>query len=88
MMVVSIMQPNLFLTIGNPDQPGFQIPTVHLKFKNDFPSRSSLGLRRRSSDIISMLVNIYGSKELFVNEYRYIHAIQLFATVVLYVAVS
>ncbi|XP_014681229.1 PREDICTED: anaphase-promoting complex subunit 2-like isoform X2 [Priapulus caudatus] len=25
---------------------------------------------RRSSDIISMLVNIYGSKELFVNEYR------------------
>ena len=32
--------------------------------------RSALGLRRRSSDIISMLVNIYGSKELFVNEYR------------------
>merc|ERR1719210_2008558 len=26
--------------------------------------------RRRSADIISMLVNIYGSKELFVNEYR------------------
>ena len=26
--------------------------------------------RKRSSDIISMLVNIYGSKELFVNEYR------------------
>ena len=25
---------------------------------------------RRSADIISMLVNIYGSKELFVNEYR------------------
>lgn len=25
---------------------------------------------RRTSDIISMLVNIYGSKELFVNEYR------------------
>ena len=25
---------------------------------------------RRASDIISMLVNIYGSKELFVNEYR------------------
>ena len=24
----------------------------------------------RSADIISMLVNIYGSKELFVNEYR------------------
>lgn len=26
--------------------------------------------RKRASDIISMLVNIYGSKELFVNEYR------------------
>ena len=26
--------------------------------------------RRKTSDIISMLVNIYGSKELFVNEYR------------------
>jgi anaphase-promoting complex subunit 2 len=25
---------------------------------------------RRTSDIISMLVNVYGSKELFVNEYR------------------
>ena len=25
---------------------------------------------RRASDIISMLVNIYGSKELFVNEYK------------------
>ena len=25
---------------------------------------------RRSADIISMLVNIYGSKEVFVNEYR------------------
>lgn len=25
---------------------------------------------QRASDIISMLVNIYGSKELFVNEYR------------------
>jgi len=29
---------------------------------------------RRSSDIISMLINIYGSKELFVNEYRTILA--------------
>ena len=33
----------------------------------DAPSKSS---SRRTSDIISMLVNIYGSKELFVNEYR------------------
>ena len=33
----------------------------------DAPSKNT---GRRSSDIISMLVNIYGSKELFVNEYR------------------
>ncbi|VEN58346.1 unnamed protein product [Callosobruchus maculatus] len=32
------------------------------------PSKSSV--TRRTSDIISMLVNVYGSKELFVNEYR------------------
>ncbi|KAJ8945964.1 hypothetical protein NQ318_016792 [Aromia moschata] len=32
------------------------------------PSKSSV--YRRTSDIISMLVNVYGSKELFVNEYR------------------
>nr|CAI5848292.1 unnamed protein product [Callosobruchus analis] len=32
------------------------------------PSKSSA--TRRTSDIISMLVNVYGSKELFVNEYR------------------
>ncbi|XP_038045964.1 anaphase-promoting complex subunit 2-like isoform X2 [Patiria miniata] len=32
------------------------------------PARTSKS--RRSSDIISMLVNIYGSRELFVNEYR------------------
>ncbi|ESP05035.1 hypothetical protein LOTGIDRAFT_109593 [Lottia gigantea] len=31
---------------------------------------SSTSKSRRGSDIISMLVNIYGSKELFVNEYR------------------
>ncbi|XP_059088575.1 anaphase-promoting complex subunit 2-like [Tigriopus californicus] len=30
----------------------------------------SISKGRRTSDIISMLVNIYGSKELFVNEYR------------------
>jgi len=33
----------------------------------DAPSKSN---SRRTSDIISMLVNIYGSKELFVEEYR------------------
>ncbi|XP_071154099.1 anaphase-promoting complex subunit 2-like isoform X1 [Mytilus edulis] len=31
---------------------------------------STTSKSRRASDIISMLVNIYGSKELFVNEYR------------------
>ncbi|CAI9738201.1 anaphase-promoting complex subunit 2-like [Octopus vulgaris] len=31
---------------------------------------TSMSKVRRTSDIISMLVNIYGSKELFVNEYR------------------
>ena len=33
----------------------------------DAPSKNN---SRRTSDIVSMLVNIYGSKELFVNEYR------------------
>ena len=33
-----------------------------------FPATASKS--RRASDIISMLVNIYGSKELFVNEYK------------------
>jgi len=35
-----------------------------------FLSAASVSKSRRDSDIISMLVNIYGSKELFVNEYR------------------
>lgn len=35
---------------------------------------------QRSSDIISMLVNIYGSKELFVNEYRTLLADRLLTT--------
>lgn len=29
-----------------------------------------MGSKRRSSDIISLLVSIYGSKDIFVNEYR------------------
>lgn len=33
-------------------------------------SSKDTGINRRNADIISMLVNIYGSKELFVNEYR------------------
>ena len=35
---------------------------------------------RRTSDIISMLVNIYGSKELFVNEYRSLLSNRLLST--------
>lgn len=35
---------------------------------------------QRSSDIISMLINIYGSKELFVNEYRTLLADRLLTT--------
>lgn len=35
------------------------------------------GQSRRTSDIISMLVNVYGSKELFVNEYRILLADRL-----------
>lgn len=34
---------------------------------------------RRTSDIITMLVNVYGSKELFVNEYRTLLADRLLA---------
>lgn len=41
------------------------------------PSTSSK--YRRSSDIISMLVSVYGSKELFVNEYRTLLADRLLA---------
>lgn len=29
-----------------------------------------MGSKRRSSDIISLLVSIYGSKDIFINEYR------------------
>lgn len=29
-----------------------------------------MGSKRRSSDIISLLVSIYGSKEIFIDEYR------------------
>ncbi|XP_006001484.1 anaphase-promoting complex subunit 2 [Latimeria chalumnae] len=34
------------------------------------PSGGASGSKRRSSDIISLLVSIYGSKDLFINEYR------------------
>ena len=39
------------------------------------PSKTSKS--RRSNDILSMLVQIYGSKELFVTEYRFILAEKL-----------
>lgn len=41
-----------------------------LKAPNKILGTCSQSRRRKTSDIISMLVNIYGSKELFVNEYR------------------
>lgn len=34
------------------------------------PSAGKSSSKRRSSDIISLLVSIYGSKDLFINEYR------------------
>lgn len=34
------------------------------------PSADKLGSKRRSSDIISLLVSIYGSKDIFIDEYR------------------
>lgn len=42
----------------------FSIVLVELKFS------AKTSKSRRTCDIISMLVNVYGSKELFVNEYR------------------
>ena len=38
------------------------------------------GSSNRTADIISMLVNIYGSKELFVNEYRSLLSNRLLST--------
>lgn len=36
-----------------------------------------LGSKRRSSDIISLLVSIYGSKDIFIDEYRAVLADRL-----------
>ena len=58
----------LFLENGNCDPEDFEEEDWD-KWEPDpvdAPSKNN----RRTSDIISMLVNIYGSKELFVNEYR------------------
>lgn len=43
----------------------------------NFDVAGQAGHSRRASDIISMLVNVYGSKELFVNEYRILLADRL-----------
>ena len=43
----------------------------------DAPRKHRTG--KRSADIIPMLVNIYGSKELFINEYRSLLSNQLLA---------
>lgn len=45
---------------------------------NANPNKPSV--KRRTSDIISMLVNVYGSRELFVNEYRTLLADRLLTT--------
>lgn len=36
-----------------------------------------MGSKRRSSDIISLLVSIYGSKDIFIDEYRAVLADRL-----------
>lgn len=41
-----------------------------------FPAEK-LGWKRRSSDIISLLVSIYGSKDIFIDEYRAVLADRL-----------
>lgn len=40
-----------------------------------FPDK--MGSKRRSSDIISLLVSIYGSKDIFIDEYRAVLADRL-----------
>ena len=40
-------------------------------------SSDKMGSKRRSSDIISLLVSIYGSKDIFIDEYRAVLADRL-----------
>lgn len=42
-----------------------------------FISTDKMGSKRRSSDIISLLVSIYGSKDIFIDEYRAVLADRL-----------
>ena len=53
-----------------PDPVETEIPFYNRSSSNRQVGNCSQSRRRKTSDIISMLVNIYGSKELFVNEYR------------------
>lgn len=41
------------------------------------PPPDKMGSKRRSSDIISLLVSIYGSKDIFIDEYRAVLADRL-----------
>jgi len=50
---------------------------IKLFLKQHFPFAADAGQSKRASDIISMLVSVYGSKELFVNEYRILLADRL-----------
>lgn len=42
-----------------------------------YPFTDKMGSKRRSSDIISLLVSIYGSKDIFIDEYRAVLADRL-----------
>merc|ERR1712223_2297239 len=53
-----------------PDPVETEIPFYNRSSSNRQVGNCSQSRRRKTSDIISMLVNIYGTKELFVNEYR------------------
>lgn len=55
-----------------PDPINTEAPSYNTKIgaSSRLLGSCSQSRRRKTSDIISMLVNIYGSKELFVNEYR------------------
>lgn len=50
---------------------------LYLIFIPHFPTIAKLNRTSRSADIISMVVDIYGSKELFVREYRQLLAERL-----------
>ena len=61
---------SIFNDVGVGDEDPEELEANWEQWQPDPIDASGNTRRRRSSDIISMLVNIYGSKELFVNEYR------------------